>query len=119
MPITTGSAPKALQGDTMAVSKMGRHYTPTPNFKPGGQKGKLHRELGVPEGEKIPAGKLRGATHSKSPEVRRDAIRAETMIHKFKHHGAASTRTIRRRTADGASWASRRTPPSEQRSGTD
>ena len=71
----------------MAVSKMGRRYTPTPNFKPGGHKGKLHRELGISEGKKIPAGRLRAATHSKSPEVRRDAIRAETMIHKFKHTG--------------------------------
>lgn len=87
MPITTGNTPKALEGDTMAVSKMGRRYKPTPNFKPGGSKGKLHREMGVPEGEKIPPGRLRAATHSKNPEERRDAIRAETMIHKFKHTG--------------------------------
>lgn len=71
----------------MAVSKMGRHYKPTPNFKPGGQKGKLHRELGIPEGEKIPAKRLAAAKHSSNPEVRRDAIRADTMIHKFKHVG--------------------------------
>jgi len=54
-------------------------------FKPGGSKGKLHRELGVPEGEKIPAKRLAAATRSKNPEVRRDAIRAETM--KSWHHG--------------------------------
>ena len=42
----------------MAVSKMGRRYTPTPNFKPGGHKGKLHRELGISEGKKIPPGRL-------------------------------------------------------------
>lgn len=71
----------------MAVSKMGRRYTPTPNFKPGGSKGKLHRALGIPEGEKIPAGRLKAATRSAKPEVRRMAIRAETMIHKFKHTG--------------------------------
>lgn len=85
--ITTGNVPKGLSGGGMAVSKMGRRYTPAPNFKPGGSKGKLHREMGVPEGEKIPAGRLRAATHSHNPEVRRDAIRAETMIHKFKHTG--------------------------------
>lgn len=53
-------------------------------FNPGGHKGKLHRELGVPEGKKIPAKKLEKAEHSKNPEVRRDAIRAETMKH-WKH----------------------------------
>ena len=48
-------------------------------FDPGGKPGKLHRELGVPEGEEIPKEKLREATHSKDQEVRDDAIRAETM----------------------------------------
>lgn len=48
-------------------------------FHPGGEKGKLHREIGVPVGEKIPAKKLAKAEHSKNPEVRRDAIRAKTM----------------------------------------
>lgn len=48
-------------------------------FNPGGHKGKLHRELGVPVGQKIPAGKLAAAVHSKDREVRDDAIRAKTM----------------------------------------
>lgn len=56
----------------------------TPNFHPGGEKGKLHREMGIPEGEKIPADRLSAAAHSKNPEIRRDAIRAETM--KKWHH---------------------------------
>lgn len=56
-------------------------------WKPGGHKGKLHRELGVPEGEKIPAKKLQAAEHSKDPEVKRDAIRAKTM--EGWDHGAA------------------------------
>lgn len=63
----------------------------TPNFHPGGQKGKLHREMGIPEGEKIPPKKLEAATHSKSREVRDDAIRAETMKgwnHKGRGKGA-------------------------------
>lgn len=51
----------------------------TPNFHPGGQKGKLHREMSVPQGRKIPASKLKAATHSKDRTVRDDAIRAETM----------------------------------------
>ena len=29
-----------------------KHWTPKSKFKPGGEKGKLHREMGVPEGEK-------------------------------------------------------------------
>ena len=71
----------------MAISKMGRRYKPTPNFNPGGSKGKLHRALGVPEGEKIPPGRLAAATRSPNRGVRNMAIRAETMIHKFKHVG--------------------------------
>ena len=48
-------------------------------FEPGGQHGKLHRELNIPEGEKIPKEKLEEATHSDDKEVRDDAIRARTM----------------------------------------
>jgi hypothetical protein len=55
-------------------------------FKPGGEKGKLHRELGIPEGEKIPASRLEAAAHSRDGEVRRDAIRAQTMKG-WKHGG--------------------------------
>lgn len=51
----------------------------TPNFKPGGQKGKLHKELGVATDKKIPATKLAAAVKSQNPEIRRDAIRAKTM----------------------------------------
>lgn len=48
-------------------------------FNPGGHKGKLHRELGVPAGQKIPAKRLEKAEHSKNSEVKRDAVRAKTM----------------------------------------
>lgn len=48
-------------------------------FKPGGQKGKLHREIGVPVGQKIPPAKLEAAAHSKDRSTRDDAIRAQTM----------------------------------------
>ncbi len=41
--------------------------------------GKLHRELGVPEGEKIPAKKLEKAEHSKNSTIRREANLAETL----------------------------------------
>ena len=54
-------------------------------FNPGGEKGKLHREMGIDENQKIPEDKLRAATHSPDKEKRRDAIRAETM--KKWHHG--------------------------------
>lgn len=49
------------------------------SFKPGGQKGKLHRELGIKPTAKIPAARLAAAEHSSKPAVRRDAIRAHTM----------------------------------------
>lgn len=41
--------------------------------------GKLHRELGVPQGEKIPAKKLQKAEHSKNMTIRREANLAETL----------------------------------------
>ena len=50
-------------------------------FKPGGQKGKLHREMGIKEGTKIPADRLAAAASKSNTNVeeRNDAIRAETM----------------------------------------
>lgn len=41
--------------------------------------GKLHRDLHVPEGEKIPASKMKKAEHSKSPAIRREASLAHTL----------------------------------------
>ncbi len=40
-------------------------------------KGKLHRALGVPQDEPIPAKRLRAALHSKSPAIRKEANFAE------------------------------------------
>lgn len=42
-------------------------------------KGALHRKLGVPEGEKIPAQKLEEARHSKDPVERKEAALADTL----------------------------------------
>jgi hypothetical protein len=42
-------------------------------------KGALHKSLGVPEGKKIPASKLKKAEHSKNPTTRKRAILAETL----------------------------------------
>lgn len=41
--------------------------------------GALHRSLGVPEGEKIPAAKLAAAAHSSNPTTRRRAALAKTL----------------------------------------
>lgn len=41
--------------------------------------GALHRELGVKEGEKIPASKLKKAEHSKNPLERKRANLAKTL----------------------------------------
>jgi len=43
-----------------------------PLIKPS-HKGKLHRDLGVPEGQPIPASKLAAALRSSSPSVRKEA----------------------------------------------
>jgi len=41
--------------------------------------GKLHRELGVKQGEKIPAKKLAKAEHSKNPTIKKEAVLAKTL----------------------------------------
>ena len=48
--------------------------------------GKLHRELGVKQGEKIPEKKLEKAEHSKNPTTAKRAHLAETLkkMHKGK-----------------------------------
>jgi len=48
--------------------------------------GALHKELGVPEGEKIPEDKLEEAEHSDNPKERERANLAETL--KGMHHGS-------------------------------
>lgn len=42
------------------------------HIKPS-HKGLLHKKLGVPEGKKIPAGKIEAAEHSSSPALRKEA----------------------------------------------
>jgi hypothetical protein len=46
--------------------------------------GALHRSLGVPEGQKIPAKKLAKAAHSSNPTTRRRVALAKTLKHM--HH---------------------------------
>lgn len=43
------------------------------------RKGALHKDLGVPQGEKIPAKKLKKAEHSKNPTIRKRAALAKTL----------------------------------------
>ncbi|MHB1059855.1 MAG: hypothetical protein ACYC0F_18435 [Rhodanobacter sp.] len=45
------------------------------------KKGALHKELGVPEGKKIPAKKLEKAEHSKNPTEAKRARLAKTLEH--------------------------------------
>jgi len=42
-------------------------------------KGALHKKLGVPAGEKIPAKKLAKAAKSKNPTVRKEVALAKTL----------------------------------------
>ena len=50
-----------------------------------GDKGAMHRHLGIPEDQPIPAGKLEKATHSKNDTIRKEAVLAETL--KGMRHG--------------------------------
>jgi hypothetical protein len=43
--------------------------------------GALHKDLGIPLGEKIPEQRLEQAEHSSRPQVRRRAISAEGFKH--------------------------------------
>lgn len=47
-------------------------------------KGALHRNLGVPQGTKIPASKLTKGANSKSPTIRKEVALARTLkkLHK-------------------------------------
>lgn len=47
-------------------------------------KGALHRNLGVPQGQKIPAKKLQTAAKSKNPTIAKEAALAKTL--KSFHH---------------------------------
>lgn len=47
-------------------------------------KGALHRDLGVPQGKKIPASKLKKAEHSKNSKVAKRAHLAQT-LKTFRH----------------------------------
>ncbi len=46
---------------------------------PKSRRGALHRELGVPEGKKIPAKKMAAAAKSKSPKIRKQVNLARTL----------------------------------------
>jgi hypothetical protein len=69
--------------DDGGVTAGSKHWIQDAVKKPG----QLHKDLGVPEGEKIPEGKLDEAEHSKNKKVRERAQFAENM--KGLHHGAA------------------------------
>ncbi len=51
------------------------------------KKGALHRELHIPEGQKIPAKTLEKATHSGNPLLRKRANLAKTLKGLSHHHG--------------------------------
>ena len=44
-------------------------------------KGALHRELGVPVGQKIPAKKMAKAAKSKNPKIQKQVTLAQTLAH--------------------------------------
>jgi hypothetical protein len=84
-PAAGGAPPPGPMPPPMAANRGGRM-----GFKRGGaakswisgaikNPGALHRDLGVPQGEKIPAGKLAAATKSDNPTVRKRANLAKTL----------------------------------------
>lgn len=51
--------------------------------------GSLHRSLGVPQGEKIPAKAISKATNSDNPALAKKARLAQTLAKLRKRHGGA------------------------------
>lgn len=74
------SAPKPPTPPSPPMST-GRKGHGVGNFIQGAIKhpGALHRELGVPQGQKIPAAKLNAAAHSSNPTERKRANLAKTL----------------------------------------
>ncbi len=71
---------KLIQGYREAqAANEGLKYTP-PKIKPS-HKGLLHKNLGVPLGEKIPISRLEVAKNSKDPAVRKRATFAVNFRH--------------------------------------
>lgn len=68
-------------------------------------KGKLHEHLGVPKDEKIPEEKLRSATHSKNPTIRKEANLAMTL--KGLHHGKKKSSTRSQKDVRGALYGTK------------
>jgi hypothetical protein len=59
----------------MARKKLGDHFIQGAIKHPGA----LHRELGVPQGQKIPPSKIRAAANSSNPTLAKRARFAETL----------------------------------------
>lgn len=58
-------------------------------------KGLLHRELGIPEGQKIPIARIKSAEHSSDPAERKRAYFADSAKTKFHHNGRIRVRNGR------------------------
>jgi hypothetical protein len=81
----SGDKPKFTDGARLTAADKGR-LSDADNYASGGrwiQKAikhpGAHRQLGVPQGEKIPAKKLERAAHSDNPTLRRRAVLAKTL----------------------------------------
>jgi hypothetical protein len=83
------------------------------HIKPS-HKGRLHRALGVPEGQPIPASKIAAAKNSSSSAVRKEATFAQNASH-WNHGGSVKHQPSagHNREVDGghAAHANRHTPP--------
>lgn len=98
----SADALKRLQGHGVSVGQQGKDFAASrlkahgvdpvktigteAKYKKGGwikgaikHPGALHRDLGVPQGQKIPASKLAKAAHSSNPTLRRRANLAKTL----------------------------------------
>lgn len=72
----------ASKGKTVTIHKKGKKPI---KFKKGG----LHKSLGVPEGEKIPASKMKAALAGKyGPKAKKQAVMAQGLLKKGRQTAA-------------------------------
>lgn len=71
----TNEPRKFAKGGTVKKAEGGGNWIESATENKGG----LHRSLGVPEGDKIPAKKLSAGAKSKSPKIRKEVALARTL----------------------------------------
>jgi len=69
------------KGERVLTKKQNKRFSKANPAVKASHRGRLHKALGVPEGQNIPIGKIHAAMQSKNAHLRKQAAYAETMSH--------------------------------------